>query len=673
MKKTSPLFLRVALSAALAACLTAPVVVRAQMDTFDSYTTINDLTAAGWVLSKMATGSVSTTFPAMDSGKGLHIAASPVLGQSPAVAIWYRTNEYTDFYLAADFVNWANTNQTMALLARGPVVGSVFDDPGDAVGYLAQYNVAHNGDAPTDPRQGQLWISVLYPQFTMAQQLAIGDLTLDPGRSYRFVFTGVGFHFKVQVYDLLDLTRPLLQLEAEDVEHTYPKGFCGLMSLSLNDEWGFSDVTFDNCQIGATDPNPPTVPVPALAHPVTGTPTIITRVPGVRFMNCYAPSGGISFTASTYTTNVINASATKLRLNGVDVSTQLALSLNSPTISGSLPGSALNSLTFYSAQIEVQDVAGLRKSTNTFWFDTFSDAYLSSTGVKIIEAEEYNYGNGVHQPDPIAVSGPDLDGNIVAGNGVGYFDLLGIEGVDFHDSQTMPEPPWVGEFRQSNPVGLSQGMFPEIEDWNDPWGETRYTDQVRNKYATNNMLEFVVHRTQPDEWLNYTREFEGGNYNAYLRVASLGSSTVLLDRVTSRPDLPNQSKTNLGKFTIPNQFARYHYRYIPLVDNSGSPVVLNLAGTTTLRLTMAGAPGQDNNKLAINYVLFVPLTGTLSLLSSPTIAGPYTQEFAANVDAGSRTITVPASGAARFYRLSSGTALTIRDFSVSGGIVTMKY
>lgn len=321
----------------------------------------------------------------------------------------------------------------------------------------------------------------------------------------------------------------------------------------------------------------------------------------------------------------------------------------------------------------MQDVTGHKKSTNTFWFDTFSDACLSSADVKIIEAEEYNYSNGVFQLDPIAVSGPDLDGIPVAGDGVGYFDLHGVEGVDFHDSQTAPEPLWAGEFRQFDPAGLSQGMYPEIEDSNDPFAETRYSDNVRNKYVTNNMLEFVVHCTEPGEWLNYTRDFDGGSYNAYLRVASLGPSEVLLDQVASDPTLPGQTTANLGKVSIPNQFARYNYRYIPLVDNSGSPVVLNLSGTMTLRLTMAGTPGQDNDKLAINYILFVPAPVTIHLLSSATVGGSYTEDPAAIVDAGSRTITVPASGSARFYRLSSGTALTISNFSVSGGIVTMKY
>ncbi len=661
---TSHLILRAALLTGLGALPMKPTVAGAQTDNFDTYSSIANFTAGGWVLSELGTGLTRTTFPAVGTGKGLRIQANPVPGTAPAIAICYRTTQYTNFYLAADVVAWADTNQVIALLARG----SSADDPSGASGYLVNYDVAELGDTPIRPRQGELQISVLSPSFH-TMQLAVGELTLEPGRPYRFVFTGTGFHFKAQVYDWYDLTQPLLEIGADDADQTYTNGVCGFLSYSRNGLTGTTDVTFDNYEIGESDANPATPP--ALAHPVAGTPTIESRTPAQRFRNCYNPSGGISFVARTFSSTALNASATKLRLNRVDVSSELIISSDGPNLSASLAGSALNSNTVYEAQIEVQDTTGQKRSTNTFWFDTFSEAFLASAGVKIIEAEDYNYSNGVYQLDPIAVSGPDLDGIPVAGNGIGYFNLHGIEGVDYHESQATAESLWASEFRQDDAVGLSQGMYPEIEDANDPWGEHRYTDYVRNQYAANNMLEFVVHRTQPGEWLNYTRDFYPGKYNACLRVAAFGASEVKLDQVTSNPKLPGQTVVNLGKFPIPNQFTRYNYRYVPLVNSSGSPVVLNLSGTMTLRLTMAGTPGQDNNKLAINYVLFVPIT--VQLFSSSTPGGTYFVETGAIVDAVTRTITVPTSGAARYYRLSAPTALTISQMSVAGGVVTIRY
>ncbi|HLP76668.1 MAG TPA: hypothetical protein VK327_07065, partial [Candidatus Paceibacterota bacterium] len=206
---TPQLYQRAAISLVLAGFLTAPTFVQAQTDNFDSYVTVGGLTAGGWVLSQMAPGFVTTTFPVVGSGKGLRIQSEPVAAVAPAAAIWYRTTDYTNFYMAADLVSWTDKNQSFVLLARGQIV----DDPGGASGYMVNYNVAQRGDTATSPRQGELEVSVLSPPFS-AQQLALGEITLVPGSSYRFVFSGVGHHFTVRVYDLLDLTRPLISMEA---------------------------------------------------------------------------------------------------------------------------------------------------------------------------------------------------------------------------------------------------------------------------------------------------------------------------------------------------------------------------------------------------------------------------------------------------------------------------
>lgn len=656
---------RAAVLTVLGVQLLAAPVIRAQLDNFDGYSSPANLTAAGWILSEMAQGLTTTTLPATAFGKGLRIQANPVPGEAPAAAIWYRSTEYTNFYMAVDLVKWADTNQSIVLLARG----GIGDDPGGASGYLLNYNVAQFGDTPTSPRQGELEISVLSPPFGTIQ-LASGRVTLVVGGAYRIVFQGVGDHFTALIFDLNDLTRPVIRLDANDSGSTYASGICGLMSFSRDDEFGATDVTLDNYEIGGSDPNPATVP--ALSHPVSGTPTIESRIPQDRFQNFWDPNEGITFAVKTYTTNIINAGATKVRLNGVDVSSQLILSGNATQVGGFLPPTVLSPQSVYSAQIEVQDVSGQRKSTNTFWFDTFTEAYLDSAVVKVIEAEDYNYSNGVYQLDPIPVSGMDLNGYSVAPTGVGYVDKHGIEGVDFHDTLATPEPLWAWEYRMSDPVGLSQGMFPEIEDANDPYGEYRYSDFTRSRYATNAMLEYVVHRTEPGEWLNYTRDFAPGNYYTWLRVASLGASEVSLDKVTGDPTVSGQITTNLGKYSIPNQFTRYNYRYIPLLK-SNAPAVLHLSGVTTLRLTMGGTPGQDADKLAINYILFVPAPIVIHVLSSSALSGPFGEEMGAIVEHENRTIRVPIAGGNRFYRLNAETGLTIQGISVSGGYVIIKY
>ena len=120
----------------------------------------------------------------------------------------------------------------------------------------------------------------------------------------------------------------------------------------------------------------------------------------------------------------------------MDASASLApLPANGSTASFSTAAGALQANKVYSARIEVEDTTGTLKSTNTFWFDTFSDALVAT--LKTIEAEDYNYSNGVYQLDPIPVSGLDTNSNPVngnvdfGGNGKGYFGFFGTAGVDY--------------------------------------------------------------------------------------------------------------------------------------------------------------------------------------------------------------------------------------------------
>jgi hypothetical protein len=102
---------------------------------------------------------------------------------------------------------------------------------------------------------------------------------------------------------------------------------------------------------------------------------------------------------------------------------------------------------------------------------------------------------------------------------------------------------------------------------------------------------------------------------------------------------------------------------------------VTLAGTNTLRLQIAGTPAQDNRKTMLNYLMLVqaPAPAQPSVQSAILPAGPFVTDSNATVDTAKRTVTLPASGTARFYRLSSSTALTIKAISNTGGTVTLTY
>src|SRR5215472_14958412 len=79
----SQLFTARPLALISAVALVIPLSGPAQSDNFDSYSSATQLGAAGWILSSLNPALVSTTFPAVGSGKGLRIQANPVPGQAP--------------------------------------------------------------------------------------------------------------------------------------------------------------------------------------------------------------------------------------------------------------------------------------------------------------------------------------------------------------------------------------------------------------------------------------------------------------------------------------------------------------------------------------------------------------------------------------------------------------
>jgi hypothetical protein len=97
--------------------------------------------------------------------------------------------------------------------------------------------------------------------------------------------------------------------------------------------------------------------------------------------------------------------------------------------------------------------------------------------------------------------------------------------------------------------------------------------------------------------------------------------------------------------------------------------LLNLAGTNTLRVQIAGTPGQDNRKAMLNYILLVQ--SPVQVYSSASLNGPYGVEASANVNVANRTVSIPVNGAVRFYRLSSSLPVSTRAIQASATTVTL--
>ena len=84
----------------------------------------------------------------------------------------------------------------------------------------------------------------------------------------------------------------------------------------------------------------------------------------------------------------------------------------------------------------------------------------------------------------------------------------------------------------------------------------------------------------------------------------------------------------------------------------------------------------DGDNAMGKQILEVSVTGTaITLVSSPTVVGPFETEADAVIDEAERTITVARSGGMRFYKLQPGgnTKLKITSIAIQGDNVVMNY
>ena len=99
---------------------------------------------------------------------------------------------------------------------------------------------------------------------------------------------------------------------------------------------------------------------------------------------------------------------------------------------------------------------------------------------------------------------------------------------------------------------------------------------------------------------------------------------------------------------------------------------VTLATSATLEgraLARAGAVALDANTITVPNTVTAPVI----LVSAPVVTGPYTDASGQSVNLATKTITVPESGSMQFYRIRSGSALTITNITASGGNVVIIY
>ncbi len=344
--------------------------------------------------------------------------------------------------------------------------------------------------------------------------------------------------------------------------------------------------------------------------PFNDYPSRITQnSPATRAIHHPAASG-MSFTVLTVgPTNTIPASGVVVNLNGTNIS-GLVLSGADTDTNRTVTVTNLAINTIYDGTIIVADGAG-RKATNSFSFDTFVEA-----DVTVIEAENYNFGptnlcavartnhttDGYLQNPVPSTYG--ITAMVYTNEVGGYVDRSG--NVDASGAST----PGVDYLDLTSPVTLSEYRFCDSMD-------TRTipsAEYYRPAYTNSVVPDYTLEKIQAGEWCNYTHIFPATNYLVYLRVGARAAMQFQLSRVTSDRKQPNQTTVSLGVFNVPLGATKDIHTYKPLVDAFGTPLLLNLSGEQTLRLTSVNAgAGDDAN---VNFILFQPFNG----VALPTLA-----------------------------------------------------
>lgn len=308
-------------------------------------------------------------------------------------------------------------------------------------------------------------------------------------------------------------------------------------------------------------------------------------------------SDGLSFTATTLGENTISEDGIQLILNGADVSDQLVIGGNEQN--REVQFDALVANQFYTGVIRVSDQAD-RMSEVNLSFDTFEE---SQAAARVIEAEDYNYGDGVCDfvrflfSMPSTFGGkfqegpPPGDPNDVSNfppQEDGYAHLTGFPGADFNDTTASPPP------------------FDELEKHLyrgcDGVGTQVSGDFLRPKYVQAGVDDYAVSDIANEEWMNYTRTFVDGTYQVYLRASAATEQLLRLDLVSGDTSQPGQTTEPLGFFKIPPSASGY--QYVLLSEEDGvTPIFAQLSGEQTVRLTAV----EVDESLKCNFLLFSAL------------------------------------------------------------------
>lgn len=339
---------------------------------------------------------------------------------------------------------------------------------------------------------------------------------------------------------------------------------------------------------------------------------------------------GITFTAITEIPGqTIPESGIKLFLNGEDVSDGLTIT-GDPT-SRSVSYSGLMPNRVYSGELTIADQDG-NEVDNPIVFDTYAPDNF------VFEAEDFNFDGGQFIDNPVP-SFDDFDNSYVDKGSVN-----GTQDVDYNELA-----PDDGDKIWRIPSGANLPQTGESPDFL----RQKYIDTgIDPNTGEPDVPDYFVGWTVEGEWLNYTRTFPAGEWGVIGRFSNGASGgTATFSRVTN-PTSASQTTNDLGAFIVPGTGSWDRYTWVMLTDAAGQPVVLNLDGQDTFRVS-TGAGGYNSN-----FFMLIPASDL------PVVDDPNPATLTVSVDGANITIDWDEDGVLEYTTdLASGNWTAVENAS----------
>ncbi len=306
-----------------------------------------------------------------------------------------------------------------------------------------------------------------------------------------------------------------------------------------------------------------------------------------------------TFTFTASSASGFNLTNVDLKINSVDVSSSCTFVTNGTagtvtnvTVSYTgLPQQSMNT-----AVMTAFDGIGLSAST-TVSFDTFSPTNF------MVKAEEFDFGGGqfIDNPDYTDGNPPDSDS---------YYGTNSVEEIDTHKGPSVGDNANDYRYDGDTPAGADTQTPLAIGELNVPRILNAPLDG-----SSNPQQNHMIGDWSSGEWQNYTKTFPAGSYNVWARLQTSSGSTINFDQVTAGWGTTSQTTSRLGQFTLSGA----GWQWVELVQN-GSPAVVTLSGTNTLRATTGGGANAD-------LYMFVPANSNLPVISNVNPNGAYLFQY----------------------------------------------